>query len=180
MPRGVKKAGVVAQQLQVEMQGNQIAPSEQATPPSAKPPKPEPKKKQRVETILIRHDFTTLELANLGKSLADKERVAVDIEAEAKACARQYKDKLANVTTEISNDVNKLKEGFEMVPVECIVMAKIDRTAKTVTKVYYRKDTGAYIKHEDALNVELELFNILPGKGDITKALDGKFLKEQV
>lgn len=148
---------------------------------TAKPKKPKKvAKPQRVETILIRHDFDTEETANLGKKLADLQRVADGIKAEAKACARQYKDKLENVCTEISGIVDKVKEGFEMLPVEAVVMAQINRKDRTVKKVYYRKDTGAFIKEENAVNVELELFNLLPDSRDITKALDSKLLKSQV
>lgn len=191
MPRGVKKAGVVAQQLQEEMTAGQIPTrpagdtiktgTDEQPPVAAKaaPPKPPAKKKpQRVETILVRHDFTAEEQLALGQSLADKQRVANDIAAEAKACARQYKDKLATVETEIGKTVDEIKDGFNMVSVECVVLAKIDRKEKTVKKVFYRKDTGAFIKDENALNVELELFNILPDKRDHKKALDEKLLNQ--
>lgn len=154
-----------------------VPPATPATPP---PPKKKTPKPNRVETILVRHDFTTEENANLGKLLADKERMAEDIEGEMKACARQYKDKLASARTEISSTVNKLKEGFEMIPVEAVVMVKIDRKAKTAKKCYYRKDTGEFIKDEKAINVELELFNVLPDNRDETKPLPAKLIASQV
>lgn len=148
-----------------------------AEKPAAKKPEPKP---HRVEVIQIRHDFTETETVALGRSLADESRVAEAIKSEAKACARQYKDKLGNSEVRIAGLVDKIKEGFEMVPVEAIVMVKIDKKEKTAKKVYYRRDTGGYIREENALNVELGLFNVLPDKHDEKKPLPAKIIQEQV
>lgn len=156
-------------------------PNAQTLPP-AKPKKEKKRAKpQRIETILVRHDFTVQEMADLGRSLADKQRVAEDIEGEAKACARQYKDKLATVKQEIASATDKIKEGFEMISVEAIAMARVDKVKRTVCKAYYRKDTGQFIRAEDnVLNVELELFNMLPDTHDLKKPLPKKLLSAQV
>ena len=184
MPRKPKVA-VNPSELKDAIEQNTIAKGEApAVPPGTAPVPPVPKKKtpkpNRVETILVRHDFTTEETANLGKLLADRERMADDIEGEMKACARQYKDKLESAWTEIKSTVDKLKEGFEMLPVAAVVMVKIDRAEKTAKKCYYRKDTGAFIKDEKAINVELELFNVLPDNRDETKPLPAKLMASQV
>lgn len=153
-------------------------------PPTAEPDNPKKKKepkRQRIEQILVRHEFTIPEIAELGKSLANKSRVLADMEAEAKACARQYKDKIATMQTEIDSTVAKVKEGFEMVPVAAIVMVQIDRKNKTATKAFYRKDTGVFIKLEEIIsNTELELFNVLPENRDLSKPLEKKLLESQV
>lgn len=174
-----------AADLQKTMQANQVKDGP-AAPPVAEPAKPDPKKDkkpkpQRVEQIMVRHDFTVPELAQLGGSLADKSRVLADLEGEAKACARQYKDKVGTIQTEIDSTVNKIKEGFEMVAVDAIAMVQIDRKAKTATKAYYRKDTGAFIKLEDLIsNTELPLFNVLPEGRDLSRPLDKKLLEQAV
>lgn len=170
-------------EIKAAMEKNQIDPNAKEADAAGQPkPKEEKKpKRQRVEQILVRHEFTVPEIAELGKSLADKSRVLADMEAEAKACARQYKDKIATMQTEIDSTVAKVKEGFEMIPVSAIVMVQIDRKHKTATKAYYRKDTGAYIKSEEILsNTELELFNVLPEKRDLSKPLEPKLLETQV
>jgi len=178
-----------ANELKETLEANQIGKGDQpASPPPDVPSKPaakkddKPKKKaQRIETILIRHDFTVPERADLGSSLADKARILADIEGEAKACARQYKDKISTMQTEVDSLVNKIKEGFEMVPVAAIVMVQIDRKHKTATKAFYRKDTGTYIKSEDIIsNTELELFNVLPDNRDLSKPLEAKLMADQV
>lgn len=172
------------EEIKEAMENNQIDPNASAKPAADNPAKPKEDKKpkrQRVEQILVRHEFTVPEIAELGKTLADKSRVLADMEAEAKACARQYKDKIATMQTEIDSTVAKVKEGFEMIPVSAIVMVQIDRRNKTATKAFYRKDTGAYIKSEEILsNTELELFNVLPEKRDLTKPLEPKLLETQV
>lgn len=170
-------------EIKAAMEKNQIDPNvKEADADGKTKPKDEKKpKRQRIEQILVRHEFTVPEIAELGKSLADKSRVLADMEAEAKACARQYKDKIATMQTEIDATVAKVKEGFEMIPVSAIVMVQIDRRNKTATKAFYRKDTGAYIKSEEILsNTELELFNVLPEKRDLSKPLEPKLLETQV
>lgn len=167
--------------LQDAMQKNQVANGDSTTPPPEARPKQKRTKPQRIETILVRHDFSTQEMADLGLSLADKQRVAEDITGEAKACARQYKDKLETVKVEISTLTDKIKQGFEMLPVEAIAMARVDKVKRTVAKCYYRKDTGQFIRSEDnVLNVELELFNILPDSHDAKKPLPKRLLASQV
>lgn len=157
------------------------APQAEAKPDAKKKDEPKKPKPQRVENILIRHDFTVPERAELGSVLADKSRILTELEAEAKACARQYKDKISTIQTEVESVVNKIKEGFEMVPVSAIVMVQIDRKNKTATKCFYRKDTGVFIKSEDIIsNTELELFNVLPENRDMSKPLDAKLLASQV
>jgi hypothetical protein len=180
-------AAADAAEIKSTLEANQIGKGEQPTPPpAAAPPAPKkdekPKvKPQRVENILIRHDFSILDLANLGGVLADRSRILSDLEGEAKACARQYKDRLTTIQTEVDSTVNNIKEGFEMVPIAAIVMVQIDRKHKTATKAYYRKDTGVFIKSEDIIsNTELELFNILPENRAMEKPLDEKLLKSQV
>jgi uncharacterized phage infection (PIP) family protein YhgE len=173
-----------AADLKSSLESNQIAKGDSANAAPATDGKKKEEKKpkpQRVERILIRHDFTVQEKADLGGVLADKSRILADMEDEAKACARQYKDKISTVQTEVDSTVNKIKEGFEMVPVEAIVMVQIDRKAKTATKAFYRKDTGVFIKLEDIIsNTELELFNVLPENRDLSKPLEAKLLSEQV
>lgn len=175
-----------ANELKDALEANQVGKGDH---PSPAPHTPDEKKKdatrkpkpQRVEQILVRHDFTVPERADLGGLLADKARVLADLEGEAKACARQYKDKISTIQTEVDATVNKIKEGFEMVPIAAIVMVQIDRRAKTATKHFYRKDTGVYIKSEDIIsNTELELFNVLPDTRDASKPLDAKLLNSQV
>lgn len=184
-----------AAEMKDAIEKNQIAKGDGPTvPPAATPtPTPTPKddkkekakekkpKPQRVEQIHVRHDFTVPEAAALGGILADKSRILADLEGEAKACARQYKDKMTTLEAEIDNVVNKIKEGFEMVPVDAIVMVQINRSKKEATKYYYRKDTGVLIKSDKIIsNTELELFNILPDKRDPNKPLDAKLLSSQV
>lgn len=150
--------------------------------------KPEPKvekkgkkvRPQRIETIMVKHEFTEKELVALGAQMADESRVSEAIESEAKTCARQYKDKLVNSKTKIAGLVDKIKEGFEMVPVEAVAMIQINRQDKTARKCFYRRDTGAFIREESALNVEFELFNVLPEKSDYKRALPKKLLISQV
>lgn len=174
--------------LKDQLEQNSIAKGEAPASPPANPSEPvEPKKQkqrakpQRIETILIRHDFTTQEMADLGIALADKQRVAEDIAGEAKACARQYKDKLETVKTDISSTTDKIKQGFEMIPTEAIAMARIDKVNRTVMKCYYRKGTGAFIRSEEnVLNVELELFNLLPDSHEVVRPLPKKLLASQV
>lgn len=147
-------------------------------------PKEQPKKKvlkpQRIETVLVRHDFTQAEIASLGTQLAAEQRVADQIQSEAKTCARQYKDKLETSKTKIGGLTDKIQEGYEMLPVEAIAMVMVNRGGETAKKVYYRKDTGDFIRQEDVLNAELELFNIIPDKTDVTKPLPKKLLVTQV
>ena len=174
-----------ASEIKDALEKNQVAGDQPAAAPDTNAPKKKDEAKkpkpQRVENILVRHDFTVPERAELGSVLADKSRVLADMEAEGKACARQYKDKISTVQTEVDATVNKIKEGFEMVPVAAIVMVQIDRKAKTATKAYYRKDTGVFIKSEDIIsNTELELFNIMPENRDMSKPLEAKLLAEQV
>lgn len=157
----------------------------EAKPEVAKPePKPEKKGKkvrpQRIETIMVKHEFSEKELVALGAQMADESRIAESIESEAKTCARQYKDKLVNSKTKIAGLVDKIKEGFEMVPVDAVAMIQISKKDKTARKCFYRKDTGAFIREENALNVEFELFNVLPEKSDYKKALPKKLLNSQV
>lgn len=153
----------------------------EVTAPAEKKPKVEVKSRpHRIETVRIRHDFNQEEIANLGKGLAAEQRVAEQIESEAKTCARQYKDKLETAKTKIASLTDKIQEGYEMLPVEAIAMVKINRGGKTATKVFYRKDTGAFIREEDAINAELELFNVISDKTDVTKPLPAKMLASQV
>lgn len=178
-------AAAEAKDIQASMTANQISPAkpEDPKPETKKDGKPEEKKprKQRVEQILVKHEFSVPELAELGKSLADKSRVLADLQGEAKACARQYKDKIEGMQTEINSTVAKVKEGFEMVPVDAIVMVQIDKTHRTATKAFYRKDTGAFIKSEDVVsNTELPLFNVLPESRDLSKPLEKKFIDQAV
>lgn len=175
-----------AGELKDALEKNQVGAGDKPAPDSdskesKKKDDPKKPKPQRVENILVRHDFSIPERADLGTVLADKSRILSDMESEAKACARQYKDKISTVQTEVDSTVNKIKEGFEMVPVAAIVMVQIDRKHKTATKCYYRKDTGVFIKSEDIIsNTELELFNILPENRDMSKPLEAKLLAEQV
>lgn len=183
-------ANLAADVIKSTIEGNSIGKGEApalppGTPAVVDPPKkPKEKKRakpQRIESILVRHDFNEAEIANLGRSLADKQRVAEDIAGEAKACARQYKDKLETVKTEIASTTDKIKEGFEMLSVEAIAMARVDKVKRTVSKAYYRRDTGQFIRaEENVLNVELELFNMLPDAHDIKKPLPKKLLASQV
>jgi hypothetical protein len=141
----------------------------------------EPKKKpQRVETIRVRHNFDDKELLVIGGTLADKQRVFDHTESELKTIARQFKTTMSGLKCDIDSAVDKIKDVYEMREVEAVVMIRVDKKAKTATKVFYRKDDGSYIKDEPAINTEMELFNILPDKRDFRKPLDLKTIDSQV
>ena len=171
-----KKNSVVATpetatEVQKAMTDNQVA---AAVPPAAKPPEPPKKKAPRIEHIRVRHDFDNTELLALGQTMADKKRVYDSTKAELKTITRQFNTTLSGLDCDITDAVNKIKDGFEMREVEAVIMVKLDNKKKTATKCYYRRDTGAFIKDEKAINTELELFNVLPPKHDHKKPLDLK------
>ncbi len=168
-----KKGGVLppAAELTDALQKNQVA---------GAPTEPTKKKPQRVETIRVRHDFDDKELLAIGGTLADKQRVYDHTESELKTIQRQFKTTMSGLKCDIDSAVDKIKDGYEMREVESVVMIRVDKKAKTATKVFYRKDDGSFIKDEPAINTELELFNVLPDKRDHTKPLARELLDSQV
>lgn len=172
----VDKAKQTAAEIEAALKNNQVKPPSdveifksiplvRSDPQPLKTPeeiaKSIPKAPALVEEVIRdRYEFTDAEKLALGSGLAQGHSQIAALKQEAKSIAADYKAKVEAISGGVNSATEKINSGFEMRAIECVVLhqRKVDK-GQLPFKVYYRKDTGAFVRREPMTASDFALLN---------------------
>lgn len=101
----------------------------------------------------LRCEFTNVELLAHGKTLAELNRMAVQLEEEKKRITDDYKAKLSSVAADASIIANNIRTGYEFRNVDCQCFFNKPVSGK---KTILRQDTAKEVAVEDMTQDEMQ------------------------